>query len=162
MSPEVLIIGAGAAGLAAAADLSGRGVSCLVVEEKPFPGGHAAHLPCKATTSCARCNACLLEETMADLGPSPTPVLKTGVHLAGFRKQGDGYEVDLTWGPAYLDQAKCVDCGLCYQACPARDLAIRRSPVASWGPQYALFADDCLFLKGQMFIRRCLSDTHLI
>lgn len=135
--------------MAAAADLSRRGVSCLVVDKKPFPGGHATDLPCKATTSCARCNACLLEETMTGLAPTRTVTLKTGAVLTGLRKQDELFEVDLSWEPVYLDQDKCLDCGLCYQVCPARDRAIRRAPTASWGPQYALFGEDCLFLKGE-------------
>ena len=44
-TPDVLIIGAGAAGLAAAVALSGAGASVSVLERKPFVGGRAYSYP---------------------------------------------------------------------------------------------------------------------
>ena len=67
LEADVLIIGAGPAGLSAAAGLADRGLTSLVVDRDSRPGGHAASLACKATDNCARCNACLLEETLSEL-----------------------------------------------------------------------------------------------
>jgi zeta-carotene desaturase len=44
-TPDILIIGAGAAGLAAAVALSGAGASVSLVERKPFVGGRAYSYP---------------------------------------------------------------------------------------------------------------------
>ena len=44
-TPDILIIGEGAAGLAAAVALSGAGASVSLLERKPFVGGRAYSYP---------------------------------------------------------------------------------------------------------------------
>ncbi len=58
----VAVIGAGAAGLAAAETLARLGASVEVVEKRAVTGGHAAHFTCKATDTCVKCGACLVND----------------------------------------------------------------------------------------------------
>ena len=148
MKKDVLIIGAGVAGLAAGEYLAGRGLTSLVVEKAIFPGGQAAHLSCKAKDSCARCNACLLEETFSPArGDSPPLMMQT--EAVGVTAGDWGVEAVVRRAPTYLNPRLCVDCGLCYQACPARDQAIVKADWAVPGPRYGLDPGHCLYLKGQ-------------
>lgn len=155
MEAEVLIVGAGVAGLSAAAALAARGIKSLVVEESLFPGGHAASLSCKATRTCAKCNACLLEETLAGLAGGNHHRLACLTSATSARPVPGGYRVGLTSRPVYLDPDRCTACGLCLESCPARGRAIRRAPAPVFGPGYGLEAAACLYFNGQD-CRACL------
>lgn len=61
-SLNVLVIGGGIAGLTAAYELAKLGINVELVEKAPFLGGHAARFTCKATESCEKCGACMVEE----------------------------------------------------------------------------------------------------
>jgi heterodisulfide reductase subunit A len=57
---DTLVVGGGAAGIAAALTLARQGLSVLLVERGPGLGGRAAGFACMATTRCRRCSACLV------------------------------------------------------------------------------------------------------
>ena len=59
---HVAVIGGGVAGLTAAAALADRGIEVSLFEKAPVLGGHAAQLACKATDSCVRCGACVVQD----------------------------------------------------------------------------------------------------
>ncbi|MEW5722916.1 MAG: 4Fe-4S binding protein [Thermodesulfobacteriota bacterium] len=143
MEFDVLVIGAGVAGLKAVAELAADGLFSLVVEKGLFPGGQASHLPCKATDNCARCNACLLEETMADLAGRDQHRVLYRTTLTGLEKTDRGLRAVLHTAPLYLDPDKCTGCGLCYEKCPARGRAIKKAPVSLYGPAYGLDPEGC-------------------
>ncbi len=149
MNVDVVIIGAGIAGLTAAAELLKKGVSCLLLEKGLFPGGHTARLSCKATKNCARCNACLLEESVAALALSPHYRLLVQTTVSEVEQENDGYRLSLSSAPVYLNTDKCVDCGLCHQACPEPGKALRLSPTPAVGPGFNISAADCLHLQGR-------------
>ena len=155
MKPEVLIVGAGVAGLTVAARLADRGLGSLIVEQGLFPGGHASRLACKAADVCLKCNACLLEESLAELAGRSGLWLSGRTLVESCRPDGGRFLVRLLKGPLFLDPDSCVDCGLCLEACPAAGMAVRRSPVPLLGPRYGLDPGQCLFFKGED-CRACL------
>lgn len=55
---QVVIVGGGAAGLAAAVELSRRGLASTIVERSPNLGGRSLELACKGSPACVRCDAC--------------------------------------------------------------------------------------------------------
>jgi len=145
---DVLIIGAGMAGLTAAARLAERGHDCLVVERDLFPGGLTATLSCKAVESCVRCNACLVEDALADLSRPGRVGFRYRARLLSCRRTEEGgYLARIENAPGRLDADLCADCGLCVEKCPVR--ATRRSGVPAFGPRYGLDAGICLYFKGQ-------------
>jgi len=149
LNPDIVIVGAGIAGLSAAAELSNRGLSCLVVEQGLFPGGRGAELSCKATQTCAKCNACLLEESLTAFRAAEKVRLACQASISSCEFDGHVYRLTIAHEPAWLDPEKCLACGLCHQACPVRDQAILRSPVALGRPGFNISGRDCLFLQGQ-------------
>ncbi|MFH1090645.1 MAG: FAD-dependent oxidoreductase [Pseudomonadota bacterium] len=148
MNTDVLIIGAGTAGLTVAAGLAQRGFSSLLVEKGFFPGGLAVNFSCKAVEACAKCNACLMEEALSAYAEKGLSRLALQSKVIACRKNERGFRVKISRGPYYLQADKCVDCGLCQQACPERDKALRRSPVLFHGPGYVISPLDCLDLQG--------------
>jgi len=62
---NVLIIGGGVAGMAAARKLNNNGITVHLVEKNDHLGGHASSWACMSTDSCQHCSACLSFE-MAD------------------------------------------------------------------------------------------------
>jgi heterodisulfide reductase subunit A len=61
---HVTIIGAGVTGLTAADLLAGWGAHVSLIEKTPFLGGHAIQLNCKATDTCVKCGACVVEDRL--------------------------------------------------------------------------------------------------
>ena len=65
---EILIVGAGIAGLTAARELGRRGIACFVIEKEESIGGHAALYTCKAVNGeCQKCGACLVQDAIRDI-----------------------------------------------------------------------------------------------
>ena len=68
---EVGIIGGGAAGLAAALELSRRRVSSVVIDSDKHIGGLSRDLCCKANPVCQRCDACSPVDIRGEVRKSP-------------------------------------------------------------------------------------------
>ena len=149
MTRSVLVIGAGVSGLSAALELEERGFEATVLERRPFPGGQAAQLSCKATSSCVSCNACLLEETLSAWKGR----IFYESRLTGLKPAGDGHVAEIVGDAAYLRADKCVDCGLCHRICPHKDRAIVVSRLGL-GPKYWLNPEECDFFRSGD-CRRC-------
>ena len=87
----MVIVGAGPAGLAAAAQLNQAGATTLVIDKADRIGGLAARLGCKAVDRCLRCGVCLAAElTVA------APEVRLGTRLTSVAKTTDGLTVELT------------------------------------------------------------------
>jgi heterodisulfide reductase subunit A len=120
-----------------------------VAEKGFFPGGQAAHLPCKATEACAKCNACLLEETLAETaGCGPVRIMYQ-TEVVRVEKSGQSYRAFLRTSPTYLDPDACTGCGACFDKCPEQGKAIRKAPAAGTLPGFALDAASCLRARGE-------------
>lgn len=66
-SKNVMIIGGGVAGMAAAKTLNDHQVKVHIVEKQDRFGGHASNWACMATDSCENCSACLSLEMAAQV-----------------------------------------------------------------------------------------------
>ncbi|MGB9959635.1 MAG: hydrogenase iron-sulfur subunit [Candidatus Bathyarchaeales archaeon] len=128
---SVLVIGGGIAGMQAAEDLAEMGFQVYIVEKEPFLGGLAA----KAgrffpTDDCAIC----IQSPMADL-KNVTQTSRKCVYRSGFSEipnlniltnskivkvegAAGNYKVAVERKPRYVNEKKCVACGLCNSVCP--------------------------------------------
>jgi len=59
---NVLIIGGGVAGLAAAGELAKLDYGVDIIEKEAVLGGYSRQFACKATDECVKCGACIVEE----------------------------------------------------------------------------------------------------
>lgn len=92
---NVLIIGGGVAGIAAARSLADQDVAVHLVEKAAVLGGHAAQWACMATDTCKNCGACLSIETADQVATQSNVVLHLNTGVASIEKKGPDHEVTL-------------------------------------------------------------------
>ena len=103
-SNSVLIIGGGAAGCAAAAELSRRGVPSTIVEAADRLGGLAGSHCCKSTERCERCDACLPMDVRRDaLNAADVTVMTSSLVVDA--RMDDGLVVSIS-GPGGREEAR--------------------------------------------------------
>ena len=72
---NVVVIGAGVAGIQAALDIAGHGIHVDLIEREPSIGGHMAQLDKTFPTN--DCSMCILSPKMVDVSPPPGITLHT-------------------------------------------------------------------------------------
>ena len=93
--PNILILGAGVAGMAAAQALADQDLVVYLVEKEDAPGGHAAKWACMATESCENCGACLSIEMADQIQKQKNLILHLKTTIKTLKKKDQGYEVTL-------------------------------------------------------------------
>jgi len=144
-SRSVIVIGGGVAGLTAAWDLSRFGIEVHLVEKQSFLGGHAIQFCCKATDECQQCGACTAEKMLKNVVDEPKINIHLRTEIEKVARNGR-FIVSVNSGPKYIDQAKCSNCGICFEKCPAEG-ALHRGYSKNNLPLYAIYEDKCLFVK---------------
>lgn len=92
----VLVIGGGAAGCAAASELSRRGAAVTVVESAERLGGLAATHCCKSTDRCERCDACLPYDIQRRVRAAEAITVLTSSNLIDAEVNGNGVMVRIS------------------------------------------------------------------
>ncbi len=140
INPNVLIVGAGIAGISAALTMAEAGKQVYLVEREPSIGGHMAQFD--KTFPTLDCAACILTPKMTQVGKHKN------IHLMAYSEvqQVSGFignfTVKVRRKASYVDTTKCTGCGSCWEACPARRIpgtrvirmgkqVIGRTPVAA-------------------------------
>lgn len=117
--PDVLIIGAGPAGLKAAMGIAGAGRKVTIVEKSPVIGG----LPVRYEELFPNmeCGPCMLEPLLADVmhgehsGNIEVLTLSGLVEVIG---SYGNFTARIRQQPRYVDLNKCIGCAECIDACP--------------------------------------------
>ncbi|MCD6263424.1 hydrogenase iron-sulfur subunit [Candidatus Bathyarchaeota archaeon] len=119
-SNHVLVIGGGIAGITAALDLADKGFMVYLVEKSPSIGGHMAQLD--KTFPTLDCSICILAPKMVEVARHPNIRLLTYSEVEKVERSADGasFTVKIIKKPRYVDETKCVGCGLCTEKCPVR------------------------------------------
>ncbi len=145
---SAVILGGGIAGISAALELARLGQEVALVEKTPFFGGRAAHFCCKATDACQKCGACLVDERLKALFQESRITLLPHTELIGCTRENGAYHLVLEQQPEVINPARCVDCGLCYDECPAvAQGAILASAVTQNHPRFAVNPLACLYFQ---------------
>ncbi len=127
MKKDVLIVGGGITGLSLSWELSCLGINSILVEKAPFLGGHVSQFACKATETCQKCGACLLEDCLSKLAGAECSDILVNSTIDSFREAGRKFNALILQRQSQVINEKCDDCGLCSKVCPVEGALLRPS-----------------------------------
>lgn len=113
---NVVVIGAGIAGIQAALDIAGHGIHVDLVEREPTIGGHMAQLDKTFPTN--DCSMCILSPKMVDVARHPEITVHTCTEVERINGEVGHFQVVLKKHPRYVDESACTGCGDCIEICP--------------------------------------------
>jgi len=113
---NVVVIGAGIAGIQAALDIAGHGIHVDLVEREPTIGGHMAQLDKTFPTN--DCSMCILSPKMVDVARHPEITIHTCTEVERIEGEVGHFRVFLKKHPRYVDESACTGCGDCIEICP--------------------------------------------
>lgn len=155
INTTVVILGGGIAGISVALELSKLGHEVALVEKSPFFGGQAAHFCCKATDTCQKCGACLVEQRLRELFQAPGISLYPHTELTGVERRNGLFHLTFKSQPEIIDPKRCINCGICYDECPSVDKgAVRVATSAAQHPRYYIDPEGCL-LSHECLLKGC-------
>jgi len=95
---DVLVIGGGISGITAALEMAQTGVSTVLIEKEASLGGLSASLCCKATESCNKCFACVVDKRISDILRSQEVSVFTETELLDLKGNPGEYAATLKNG----------------------------------------------------------------
>jgi heterodisulfide reductase subunit A len=113
---DVVVIGAGIAGIQAALDLANHGINVHLVEREPSIGGHMAQLDKTFPTN--DCSMCILSPKMVDIARHKNIRIYTCAEVESIDGEVGNFTVTVKKHPRYVDESLCNGCGDCIQICP--------------------------------------------
>jgi heterodisulfide reductase subunit A len=156
VNADVVVVGGGAAGVAAALALARKDRQVLLVERSPALGGLAAQLdeifPDQA------CASCFLEPALDEVLHHERIEVLTEATIRRVRGSAGAFQVTVALAPRFVDAERCIGCDQCRLLCPvevadpwAAGLGSRRAIGAAYPgslPHLAtLDAAACLHLR---------------
>jgi len=115
VTPKAMVIGGGVAGIQAALEIADKGFKVYLVERTPSIGGRMAQLD--KTFPTLDCSACILTPKMVDVARNSNIELLTYSEVISLDGYIGNFNVKVRKKPRYVDEEKCVGCGLCAEAC---------------------------------------------
>jgi len=117
VSKDVLVIGGGVAGIAAALDMADAGLHVFLVERRPTIGGYMALLTDVFPTN--DCSICVLGPKMSEVFNHPDITLFTYSEVLGVEGSVGNFTVSVTKRARYVDEKLCKGCiNECAGVCP--------------------------------------------
>jgi heterodisulfide reductase subunit A len=122
--PEVLIVGAGIAGIQAALTMADAGKKVYLVERSPSIGGHMANFD--KTFPTLDCSACILTPKMVAVVKHPNIELITYAEVEEVSGFVGNFKIKIRKKARYVDLNDCTGCGECWSICPALTVPSQR------------------------------------
>jgi heterodisulfide reductase subunit A len=116
--PKVMVIGGGIAGIQAALDLADQNYQVYLVEKEPSIGGHMPQLD--KTFPTMDCAICIFAPKMVNAEKHPNITLFTYSEVQDVSGLVGNFHVKILKKPRYVDEKKCVGCGICAGKCPVK------------------------------------------
>jgi heterodisulfide reductase subunit A len=114
----VLVAGGGIAGVQAALDLADSGYFVYLVERQAAIGGVMSQLDKTFPTN--DCSMCILSPKLVECGRHLNIQILTLSEVEEIKGEEGNFEVTVLKHPRYVDESKCVACGICAQKCPRK------------------------------------------
>jgi heterodisulfide reductase subunit A len=168
---DMLVIGAGPAGIEAALVVARSGRKVCLVEKNSFIGGRVARY--EDVFPKMECASCMLEPKMDEVLHNDNIELLTNsevVEVLGFL---GNFVVKINKKASFVDGEKCIGCGACYEQCPVKtrnefdyNLSDRKAiytPYAGALPNVPVIdTKTCLRFGGRIELYREAFETGLI
>ncbi|OIP27914.1 MAG: disulfide reductase, partial [Dehalococcoidia bacterium CG2_30_46_9] len=156
VNPNTLVVGAGIAGIEAALKIANGGHKVYLVEREPSIGGHMIQLD--TTFPTLDCSECILTPKMTEVGHHPNIELLAYSEVEEVSGSVGNFKVKVREKARYVDESKCIGCGVCEQKCPWKvpsefevGLGTRRAiyiPFAQAVPNVATIDKDrCVYIQ---------------
>ncbi len=113
---DVVVIGAGIAGIQAALDIADHGIRVHLIEREPTIGGHMAQLDKTFPTN--DCSMCILSPKMVDVERHPRITIHTCSEVEKIEGEIGHFTVTIKKFPRFIDEEACTGCGDCVLICP--------------------------------------------
>jgi heterodisulfide reductase subunit A len=117
---SALIVGGGITGIETALKLANSGKRVYLVEREPSIGGRMAQL--EKTFPTLDCASCILTPKMVDVASNPNITILAYSEIKEVSGYIGNYKVKVVKKPRYVDENKCIGCGLCATKCPSKVL----------------------------------------
>lgn len=152
----VMIIGGGIAGIQASLDLADSGYLVYLVERKGSIGGRMSQLDKTFPTN--DCAMCMISPKLIGCASHPNIKILTMAELVGLEGSEGNFTALVRKYPRYVDEEKCVGCGICAQKCPVKvpdeynEGLMKRKAISLLYPQavplvYQIDRDRCIYFK---------------
>ena len=168
VTPRVLVVGGGIAGIHAALTLANAGKEVILVEREPTIGGHMAMFD--KTFPTLDCAACILTPKMTAVKEHPNIQLLTYSEVESVGGSVGNYQVKVRRRARHVKEDLCVGCMQCIEACVFKKPQIpnefdqglaNRKPVYVPFPQAVppvpvIDGEACLMLKNGKCKQTCV------
>lgn len=114
--PDVMVVGAGIAGIQSALDIAKAGHKVYLVEKEPSIGGHMVQFD--KTFPTLDCAACISTPKTVAVAQNPNIELMSYSEVTEVNGFVGNYTVKVRRKPRYILEDRCTGCGLCAEACP--------------------------------------------
>jgi len=156
MTGSVMVLGGGIAGIQASLDLADSGYLVYLVERKSAIGGRMSQLDKTFPTN--DCAMCMISPKLIGCASHPNIKIITMAELMGLEGSVGNFEAIIKKHPRYVDEEKCVGCGICAEKCPVKtddeynEGLMKRKAVFLPYPQavplvYSIDKSRCIFFK---------------
>ena len=115
MKSEILVVGAGIAGITAAVEAAETGMNVILIEKNPYIGGKVTQFSKYFPKLCPP--ACGLEINIRRLRTNPLIKLFTLAEVTDMEGESGNYKVNIKLKPRFINN-QCTSCGDCVQVCP--------------------------------------------
>jgi heterodisulfide reductase subunit A len=121
VNPDVMVIGAGIAGIQAALELANTGKKVYLVEKNSTIGGHMAQFD--KTFPTLDCSACILTPKMDNVLQHKNISMLTYCEVSAVKGYVGNFDITIKQKARYVDHSKCNACLACTEKCPGKGVS---------------------------------------
>ncbi|MCK4355854.1 FAD-dependent oxidoreductase, partial [Candidatus Bipolaricaulota bacterium] len=113
---QVLVIGAGMAGIEASLTLAAAGKKVYLVEREPWFGGQV--IKCEEVFANMECSTCMAAPKQQEVLQSERIELLTLSEVKEVQGEAGDFTAKITKKARYVDSEACIGCDACFDPCP--------------------------------------------